>query len=477
MQQSDYQSQADALQIDGESWGSGQSGSQPEAMTVSAAMGLAKGALENITVHIMGEVSEVSNKPGYKAVYFTVKDEKASLPCMMWNNRYQAAGVELQIGALVELSGRFTVYAAKGRMNFDVFSVKLAGEGVLRMQVANLARKLQAEGLMLAERKRELPHYPETIGLLTSPRGAAVHDVLRTLRRRYPLARVLLAGVPVEGTGAPAALIEGLNCVISAGAEVVLVVRGGGSFEDLMPFNDEALARAIADAPVPIVTGIGHEPDTSIADMVADVRASTPTAAAEAVAPDEVSLNARIESCAAALTHALSKRIASDRTNLERIMMLPLFREPSRLFENDSQTLDELCTRLHNAIPQSLENNRKKIDLMRTSLMTSLPHVLSRYADRTAALKDRMYYQGESLPQRFVRDMSVAAARLQNLSPLAVLARGYAIARDETDSIVKSVNDVHCGDSLTVSVADGAIGCTVNNTKNTETPNEFLEES
>ena len=173
------------------------------ALSVSAAMGLAKNALEEVVVRLVGEVSEVNDKPGYKAVYFTVKDEKASLPCMMWMNRYQASGVALSVGALVELTGRFSLYAAKGRMNFDVFSVSLAGEGQLRLQVANLARELEAMGLMDPARKRPLPAYPETIGLVTSPRGAAVHDVLRTLRRRYPLARILFAGVPVEGPGRP----------------------------------------------------------------------------------------------------------------------------------------------------------------------------------------------------------------------------------------------------------------------------------
>ncbi len=263
------------------------------ALSVSAAMGLAKNALETVVVRLVGEVSEVNDKPGYKAVYFTVKDEKASLPCMMWMSRYQASGVSLCVGALVELTGRFSLYAAKGRMNFDVFSVTLAGEGQLRLQVANLARELEAMGLMDPARKRPLPVYPETIGVVTSPRGAAVHDVLRTLRRRYPLARILFAGVPV-GAGAPAALIEGMQRVVMDGAEVVLLVRGGGSFEDLMPFNDRRLARTIAACPVPVVTGIGHEPDTSIADMVADVRASTPTAAAEAVAPDRREIAARI---------------------------------------------------------------------------------------------------------------------------------------------------------------------------------------
>ena len=197
------------------------------ALSVSAAMGLAKNALEEVVVRLVGEVSEVNDKPGYKAVYFTVKDEKASLPCMMWMNRYQASGVALSVGALVELTGRFSLYAAKGRMNFDVFSVSLAGEGQLRLQVANLARELEAMGLMDPARKRPLPAYPETIGLVTSPRGAAVHvrpfawrqgervldDVLPharfdfALNRRVPFEHLVLFGIGMDAH----AFVDGAN--------------------------------------------------------------------------------------------------------------------------------------------------------------------------------------------------------------------------------------------------------------------------
>lgn len=184
-----------------------------DALSVSAALAIAKSALESCTVTLIGEVSEVSNKSGYKAVYFTVKDSKASLPCLMWKNRFEKAGITLSVGTLVQLTGRFSLYAAKGRMNFDVFSIALAGEGDLRLKVANLARSLAAEGLTDPARKRPIPKYPEVIGLVTSPRGAAVHDVLRTLRRRYPLARIVFAGVPVEGPQAPSLLIAAMEAV------------------------------------------------------------------------------------------------------------------------------------------------------------------------------------------------------------------------------------------------------------------------
>lgn len=411
-----------------------------EPLSVSAALALAKRSLESLTVKLIGEVSEVSNKPGYKAVYFSVKDSGASMPCMMWLNRYKAAGVELRVGMLVELTGRFTLYAPKGRMNFDVFGLSIAGEGNLRLQVANLAKKLEAEGLMRPERKKQIPRLPEKVGLVTSPRGAAVHDVLRTLRRRFPLATVLLAGVAVEGESAPLGLIAGLEAVRDAGAEVVLLVRGGGSFEDLMPFNDEGLARAIATLGVPVVTGIGHEPDTSIADMVADVRASTPTAAAEAVSPSLEGLESELGVRGAALSGALSRRIERAFSVVERIAERPVFADPNMLFAVEAQSLDLFEDRLQRAIPLNLERDRVK-----------LRH-----------LEDQVRSVGATLLPRFENQLAMGASRLHDLSPLTILSRGYAIAKDEEGSIVKSVDGIEANEAVCVEIADGRLDCTVN---------------
>lgn len=411
-----------------------------EPLSVSAALALAKRSLESFTVKLIGEVSEVSNKPGYKAVYFSVKDSGASMPCMMWLNRYKAAGVELRVGMLVELTGRFTLYAPKGRMNFDVFGLSIAGEGNLRLQVANLAKRLEAEGLMRSERKKQIPRLPEKVGLVTSPRGAAVHDVLRTLRRRFPLATVLLAGVAVEGESAPLGLIAGLEAVRDAGAEVVLLVRGGGSFEDLMPFNDEGLARAIATLGVPVVTGIGHEPDTSIADMVADVRASTPTAAAEAVSPSLEGLESELGVRGAALSGALSRRIERAFSVVERIAERPVFADPNMLFAVEAQSLDLFEDRLQRAIPLNLERDRVK-----------LRH-----------LEDQVRSVGATLLPRFENQLAMGASRLHDLSPLTILSRGYAIAKDEEGSIVKSVDGIEANEAVCVEVADGRLDCTVN---------------
>lgn len=430
-------------------------------LSVSAALSLAKGALEGVTVRLVGEVSEVSAKPGYKAVYFTVKDASAALPCMMWNNRYRAAGVELRVGMLVELAGRFTLYAAKGRMNFDVFSVSLAGEGNLRLQVANLARKLQAEGLMDPARKRPLPALPLRVGIVTSPRGAVVHDMLRTLRRRYPLARALVAGVPVEGANAPRALIEGLRAVVAAGAEVILLGRGGGSFEDLMPFNDERLARTVAACPVPVVTGIGHEPDVTIADMVADVRASTPTGAAEAAVPDQIALSAAIDARQVALAGALARTLDAARHRLDALASRPALADPQSLFAEEALTLDLADARMRRVAERENDRRSRELAHVASRLERALPRALERDRSGLERLSERALRAGRTLLDAHEAQLALAASRLDDLSPLAVLSRGYAVARDAEGRVMKSVEAARAGDAVTVMLEDGALACTV----------------
>ncbi len=430
-------------------------------LTVSQAMALAKGALENCVVTLVGEVSEVSVKPGYKAAYFTVKDTGASMPCMMWTNRYKASGVKLRVGMLVQMTGRFTLYAPKGRMNFDVFSLSMAGEGDLRKQVADLAEKLRKQGLMAPERKRALPAVPHTIGLVTSPRGAAVHDVLRTLRRRWPAARVVLAGVPVEGKVAPAALMSGMKAVVDAGAQVVLLVRGGGSFEDLMPFNDERLAITITRCPVPVVTGIGHEPDTSIADMVADLRASTPTAAAEAAVPDVADVRGQLAATGDRMASLVRSQVRVQERAVAAVAGRPVFKDPESLFATDAQTLDILGDRLHRAIPASIDRDRASLAALNTRLATR-GRTLTRAARMKVDEERRaLVSRGSALVDGFDAQWRLSASRLNDLSPLAVIGRGYALARNEEGKIVASIADAPVGSRLSVRVGDGTLAADV----------------
>ncbi|MDR0350220.1 MAG: exodeoxyribonuclease VII large subunit [Coriobacteriales bacterium] len=408
-------------------------------LSVSQALALAKSSLEQIAVTIVGEVSELSDKPGYKAVYFTLTDAGAALSCLMWRGNYQRTGLNLRQGMLVEVSGIFSVYAAKGRMNFDAKTLRLAGEGELRLRVAQLARKLEAEGLMSPQNKRALPRYPAAVALVTSPRGKAVHDVLRTLRRRYPLTEVLIAGVPVEGAGAAERIIEGLQAVQSSGAEVILLVRGGGSYEDLMPFNDERLARAIAASTLPVVTGIGHEPDNSIADMVADFRASTPTAAAEHVVPDSKELATALQRTGMSLAHALRLVLQRSEAIIGRLRQRPLFTEATALLRGHDLALEGAAHRLSQALPSRLERDLRLSE----------------------TLKARMTLLASKLLPPFTATVAVAAARLDSLSPLAVLSRGYSIAYGQDGHIIDTIDAVDLSEQLRVRLADGSLECTV----------------
>lgn len=431
------------------------------ALSVSDAMYLAKGALEGIRIRVVGEVSECTSKPGYKAVYFSLKDAAAVMPCLMWRDAYDASGVTLRDGQLVEVAGYFTTYAAKGRLQFQVREVALAGEGVLRMKVAALARALEAEGLMREDRKRALPPFPSRIAVVTSPRGKAVHDIVRTLRRRYPVAELLIAGVQVEGEAAPAEIVRGLLAAGACGADVVILGRGGGSYEDLMPFNDEAVARAIASCPVPVVTGIGHEPDTSIADMVADLRASTPTAAAEAVAPNVGEIRARLDSQRRLLGRALSHMVAASTHRVRLLAQRPIFCDPTVLIAGRLQAVDMLAETLNRALPALIQRQERIVEQSARSLGRLGPHVLDTHSLRLERAQDRLGAAGRDVLEGAEREIAVAAARLHDLSPLAILARGYAVCYEEGGAVLRSADGVREGDRVRVRLNAGQLGCVV----------------
>lgn len=412
---------------------------ESKALSVSAAIGLVKRELDALPLYVEGEVSQVNNKRGYKAVYFTIKDNSSSLPCMMWVNRYESAGVDLKVGSLVRVYGKLSIYAAKGTMSFEVMSLKLAGEGDIRAKIAQLAEKLAKQGLTSQERKRPIPFLPETIGLVTSPRGAAVHDVLRTLRRRYPSAQVVFAGVPVEGANAPRDMMMGMKAVVDAGAELVLLVRGGGSFEDLMPFNDENLAITISRCPVPVVTGIGHEPDTTIADLVADLRCSTPTAAAEAVSPGDGYLDDLLDAAGSKLEASVKRSLHIEGLRLDSQAGRQMFKDPQALFAQAWMGVDYGSERLNRAIPSNILRDGQKLSRATEKLQYSSQRILDGLSSR----------------------LSLASAQMHSLSPLAVLGRGYSISYDACGRVLASVEGVSPHDKLTVQLRDGLLACSV----------------
>jgi exodeoxyribonuclease VII large subunit len=420
----------------------------PRALSVTEAMAWAKRTLEGASLRVIGEVSEATDRSGYKAVYFTLCDGSSVMSCLMWRDAFEAAGVELREGMLVEVAGTLTVYAPKGRMQFQVRTLKAAGEGALRLQVAALARRLEAEGLMRAERKRALPSFPDRIALVTSPRGKAVHDVIRTLRRRYPVAELLVAGVAVEGADAAAHIVEGLRAAAASGADVIILARGGGSYEDLMPFNDEAVARAIGTCPAPVVTGIGHEPDTSIADMVADLRASTPTAAAEAVAPSADEVCARLEAQARLLARALQGSVRAAERRVAVLRSHAVFRDHRALTAVAAQRLDAAAAGLPRALPGRIARDRARIETARGRLGVAA----RRSVERAGAT------------------LNLAASRLEDLSPLGILARGYAVCYSEAGAVVRASSSLEAGDRVLVRLHRGSAGCLVQSVSNEGIP-------
>lgn len=444
------------LDADGAGEGAGR------ALTVSEALAWAKSSLEARVMVVEGEVSEFNDSPRYKAAYFTVSDEVAPMNCMMWRNRYVASGVRLCAGQRVRVSGRFTVYPQKGRMQFEVFSLEPAGEGDLRRRVDRLARRLEAEGLMDAGAKHPVPAFCQRVAVVTSPRGKAVHDVIRTLRRRNPLVEVLVCGVAVEGADAPAQICEGLEVAAQAAPDAVLLVRGGGSYEDLMPFNDEAVARAVAACPVPVVTGIGHEPDTTICDMVGDRRCSTPTAAAESVAPTREELLGGIDALGVRLADALEGEIADRAARLDALASRPVLADPAvGLVAARARTLDLASDRLVRCMPGALAGRVRDCDALAGRLARAGRSLVPGRRDALCADARQLRTLGAGLLSAPRRALSVAAGRLDALSPLAVIARGYAMATDGAGHVVSSVRQVAAGDALSVRVCDGRIECEV----------------
>lgn len=434
-----------------------------DALSVSEAVGLAKGNVSAWpSLSVTGEVSGFRGPNARSGhCYFEVKDDGASMSVIAWRGVYAHAGFELKDGLQIQLTGKFDIYKASGRLSFVASSMSVAGEGVLRQQVAELARKLEREGLMDPSRKRHIPAFCTRICVCTSLSGSVIEDVKRTLARRNPLVLIDVVGCSVQGAGAPATIVRALQVAAASKPDAVLLVRGGGSFEDLMCFNDESVARAVAECPVPVVTGIGHEPDTSIADMVADRRCSTPTAAAESVAPaiDDVERQmiqrqvrlgnsmrsmlereyAGVESAGKLAASAMAARLAREGAFLDALGSRPCLTDPAAGIHARQSELEQTSERLHGALPRLLRHSRE---------------VLDRDSQRLAGIAPRLLRVPNS-------EVSRLAATLDALSPLKVLGRGYSIARDEDGHVIKDASSLCAGDSLSVQLGRGRIDAKV----------------
>lgn len=432
-------------------------------ITVSEAVGAAKSQVNDMpTLVVAGEVTGFRGPNARSGhCYFQVKDDSSSMDVIVWRNTYARMGAQLRDGMAVVLTGKFDVYVGTGRLSFIARSVELAGEGLLRQQVAALARRLESEGLMAPERKRPIPRFCVRVAVVTSLSGSVIDDVKRTLRRRNPLVELDVVGCAVQGPGAPATIMRALKVAAAAMPEAILLVRGGGSFEDLMTFNDEALARAVAASPVPVVTGIGHEPDTSIADMVADRRCSTPTAAAESVAPAIDEVVAAIEGRRVRMGTALGTLVGAEAQSMGALDARGVQAMRARL-DRERSVLDAMAARRCLEDPMTfVEDRMTQLLQSEQRLHDAVPRVIGRDERDVSVLASRLRGCGEGLVRPHEAFVARAAASLDALSPLAVLARGYAIARDGKGHVVSDASGLEVGERVSVRLASGGFEATV----------------
>ena len=369
------------------------------------------------SVAVRGEISNYKVYPSGHH-YFTLKDENSALKCVMFKSSAIRLKFRPENGMQIIAMGKISVYPRDGAYQLYCTAMALDGVGDLHVAFEQLKAKLAQKGLFDPAHKKPLPKYPGTIGIITSSAGAAVHDMLRILRKRYPLTKVCLLPVRVQGTEAPGEIAAAIRYANHYRlADVLIVGRGGGSIEDLWAFNDEMVAQAIYDSEIPVVSAVGHEPDVTISDFVADLRAATPSNAAELAVPDCEALYQQLDSMSSAMETALIRQLVSARKHLNMLSASPSLKSPNEYIHQRRKSLQLLKTRLVSAQNSNLHTVR----------------------------------------QRFVS----STAKLDAMSPLKVLSRGYAIAQNENGKLVRSVDQISTGETMVVKVCDGSIHTTV----------------
>ena len=374
-----------------------------------------------IQLAVRGEISNYKMYPSGHH-YFTLKDENAALKCVMFKTNAARLRFRPENGMKVIAMGRITVYPRDGAFQLYCSAMSMDGVGDLYAAFEQLKAKLAAQGLFAPEHKRPLPPFPGTIGIITSSAGAAIHDMLRILNKRYPLTRVRLLPVRVQGAEAPGEIAAAIRYANHYRlADLLIVGRGGGSIEDLWAFNDERVAYAIYESQIPIISAVGHEPDVTISDYVADLRAATPSNAAELAVPDQAALLQNMDQAAAAMASALSGRLRHARQRLNVLAQSPALVSPTGYLEQREKELEHLKSRLIAVQTQQLQRKR----------------------------------------QRFV----ASTAKLDALSPLKVLTRGYSIVNSDDGTILRSTRQTSPGKEIRVTLSDGSVSAVVSDIK------------
>ncbi len=421
------------------------------------------------SIWVTGEISGCRGAPSGH-YYFSLKDDRSQVKCVLFKSNARFTKFKPQDGLAVLARGSLEVYEARGEYQLIVELLEPKGAGALQVAFEQLKKKLGAEGLFEQSRKRALPPLPTRIGIVTSPSGAVIQDMLHVLERRFRGLHVRLYPALVQGDGALEQLCAGIRFFGSRGwAEVVILARGGGSLEDLWTFNEEALARAIAGSTVPVVSAVGHETDFTIADFVADLRAPTPSVAAELIVPTRESLFEQIENCRSKAVQALRYRLLLSVRDLNGRGTERAAVSIRRAIARRCQYLDELDLRLERLLHRFLDTRGRRLaELARRLHATDLRLRFARDRARQQRLEGCLTKAVENRLLQTLRRFEAAGAHLTQLSPVAVLARGYAIVEDSQRHILRSSDEAAVGDSLSIRLHKGELTASVTSTASRE---------
>lgn len=411
---------------------------------------------------IAGEVSTLT-RAASGHVYFTLKDEQAQVRCTMWRNRAQLLPFRLEHGMQVEVRALVSLFEPRGDYQLNVEAVRHAGVGNLYEAFLRLKARLEAEGLFEPAAKRALPRFPRGIAVVSSAQAAAWRDVTAALARRAAHVPITLYPTPVQGDGAPAQIAAAIRragrSTARDGTDVLLLVRGGGSLEDLAAFNSEAVARAIRACPLPVVVGVGHETDVSIADFAADLRAATPTAAAELASAGFVELHDKLALLDARLTRAMQRRVETAAQRLDRVAAR--LSHPRQRLVQAGLRLETLTQALHARMARQLAAGEARVGALSLRLAARKPDLAQRRA-RLDALAQRLERAGSNLLERRRSRLDALAQHLAHLDPRGVLARGYSITRNAAGEIMRDARTLAPGDGIHVELHQGSVDATVN---------------
>jgi exodeoxyribonuclease VII large subunit len=419
-------------------------------------------------IWVSGEISRFTHH-GSGHMYFDLKDADASISCAMFRGSQRGLHFKPRSGLQVTLQGKVSIFEAGGRYQMIVERMEEAGEGLLRRQFEELKMRLQAEGLFSEDHKVPLPGLPATIGVVTSPTGAAVRDILHILRRRYPLATVIVYPTRVQGDGAKEEIAAALQIANQrAECDVLIVARGGGSLEDLWAFNEEVVARAIYASELPVISGVGHEIDFTIADLVADLRAPTPSGAAEIIVPDRETLLKNLHGTERRATLSLRRVMEARVLNMRQLESRLQRSHPGTVLHELQQRCDELTRALGRTLKRLVAEQHQHANALHQRLALATPAgriaTLTEYRQRTEHRLIRAMQQRTAMTRQH---FSAVTGNLNAVSPLATLERGYAIVRHAgRDSVVRNATELKTGDAIETQLAKGSVTATVTNIDN-----------